>query len=410
MEKSQNGFALLFAAFLTLLLVTAIGLSITKIVINRYNTSSSEVKSLKVYFAAESGIEDALLRLRKNMNWTSSYNMNIASTTISVNISEELGGSRTITAESNLGGIKRKVSAVYEISQDTVSFYYGAQVGEGGILMRQLSRINGNVFSNGPVIGEFYPEITGTVKVASSTNKISNITIGEDAYAQTCEQSSISGILFTNSNQNCTASDYQPLSEPIQPLPLPISQEQIDRWKSEAEKGGTISGFTLDGFTSFHVGPKKINGDVVVKNLSELIVEGTLWITGNLTVKNISQVRLSKEVYGPLSGVIIVDGITNLKNFALALGSGEPGSYLIILSTNPSHPSITIEDGFLADILYAQNGWILVKNLAEVREISGYGIELSNLAEITYEIGLQDVSFSSGPSAGWKVTDWKETY
>ena len=404
----NNGFVSIIATILIVVGMVAVGISMAEIIISEHKISANAIESTKSYFPTESGIEDVLLRLRKNMDLTTTSTLNTGGASVITNISESIGGAITITAQGNFKNATRKIATVYEISDEGTTFFYGAQIGEGGIIMENSSIIYGNIFSGGSITGEPDTNITGTVKVAKTGNKIYATKIGEAVYVDICEDSEILGTLFSNSSINCTASSYEILGEEIESVPLPISQTQIDKWKSDALLGGTIDDFILSGKDIVNLGPKKIDGDVIIEDKAELIVNGTLWITGNFTVKNLSSVTLNKDIYHSLSGIIIVDGITSLQNLAEAVGTGEPGSYLLILSTNNNNPSITIQNSFEADLLYAQNGWVEVKNLAFVREITGYGLRLSNLAEIKYEIGIQDPLFSSGPGGAWRVADWRE--
>jgi len=195
----------------------------------------------------------------------------------------------------------------------------------------------------------------------------------------------------------------------INPEPLPVSDEQIQGWKNDAVSGGIISGdYILSGFNEDSLGPKKIEGNLITQDQAKLSIAGTVWVTGDITVQNKSRIKLDRDSYSSLSGMIIGDGIITLQDDGKALGSGEEGSYLMVISTNISNPALVIIDSFEADIIYTQNGWILVQNTANVREVTGYGIHLMNNAEIFYEIGLEDASFTSGPGGSWEVVKWKE--
>jgi len=79
-----------------------------------------------------------------------------------------------------------------------------------------------------------------------------------------------------------------------------------------------------------------------------------------------------------------------------------------MLISTATGDAITIQDSAETDILFTQNGYILIQNSAKLREISGYGIHLKNSVKIIYEVGLQDTSFTSGPGGTWEVTSWKE--
>lgn len=407
--KSKKGIAGIYLTLLVMTVSFAMAVSISILTYNEQNITQNIVKSSQAYFASEAGIEDALLRLAEEMNWSSSYTLDVGDGSATITISDITGGTRTITSEGEVARRTKKVQVNYGISADQVSFYYGAQVGEGGVQMDDGSLINGNVFSNGNIVAANNTEITGTARVAKTGNKIQGATIGEDAFVDICEDSDITGTLTCTTNTNCTASLIEILTEEIATSSFPITQEKIDEWKTAAAAGGTIIGdYTLIGSQTDSLGPKKIEGDMTIQNQAQLSITGTIWITGRITIQDQAQVSLDQNIYGGLSGMMITDDIAVLQNNAKAIGSGVPGSYLTIISTDSGSSAITIQDDFEADILYTHNGWLVIQNTANVREVTGYGIHLKNNAEITYEVGLQDVSFSSGPGGGWEIGSWKE--
>ena len=81
----------------------------------------------------------------------------------------------------------------------------------------------------------------------------------------------------------------------------------------------------------------------------------------------------------------------------------------MFLSTyNGSDTAISLHNNSDGAIFYASDGTIKVSQTASAKQLTGYAIELENNATITYESGLQMVNFSSGPSAGWIIQNWKE--
>jgi hypothetical protein len=193
-------------------------------------------------------------------------------------------------------------------------------------------------------------------------------------------------------------------------LPLPVSDQQVALWEQEAENGG-VSGTLSYSSGSRTLGPLKINGDLILSNTAEVVITGTLWITGELRLNNSSIFRLSPS-YGALSGVVVVgtagnstDGFIDLNNSTQALGSGTPGSYLMLLSqrNNLSSPAIKNSNTGTAAILYAGYGLIEIANSAAMKEITAAKLRITNSATVTYETGLANAAFSSGPGGGWGV-------
>ncbi len=111
--NSQQGFIALVVAILILVTMISIGVSISTLVIGRHKISFNLLKSNQAYFAAESGIEDALLRLEKDMDWTTTSTLKVGQATSTIQISEILGGARNITSEANFRDIIKRVRVVY---------------------------------------------------------------------------------------------------------------------------------------------------------------------------------------------------------------------------------------------------------------------------------------------------------
>lgn len=412
-NRNQGGFATFLIAILILMVILGISVSITVLILGRQRILRNVVESTQAYYISEAGIEDALLRLSKNMDWSSSYTLSVDGGFATTEISNIIGGTRTITSQGDMNNRIRKTQVVYGVSSEKISFYYGAQVGDGGILMDDGSTINGNVFSNGSIVAGPNTQITGTVWVAKEGNKIQGADIREDAYAHTCKDSIIGGSLTYVSGGsviNCVAGEaIKERPNNIEAKDLPITEGQIQNWKNDALSGGIISGdYILSETSVASLGPQKIEGNLITQDQAQLFITGALWVTGDITMQNKSRVSLDRDTYGSLSGLIISDGILTLRDEAKALGSGEEGSYLLLLSTAAIDPAMIIQDTFEADIIYTQNGWISIQDSVDVREMTGYGIHLKNNAEIFYEVGLEDSSFSSGPGGSWEVASWKE--
>jgi len=421
-RKDCKGFVGLYLTIVVLVLMIGIIASIGFGVLAQQKIIQNMTQGAQAYQAAESGIEDALLRLKKGLNACKpsgsppcANTLQVDNATSTVDISDLVGGARTIIGEGDLQDRFRTVQVVYELSSTGVGFFYGAQVGDGGIDLDNSGRIIGNVFSNGNLVHENTAQVTGTVQIASAGNKIMGELDGGDeilgdAYVDICENSNIVGIFYGLSQTGCTFSSFI-LQSPPSPIPFPISSTDIANWKAEAEAGGTTLGpYTRDSGTS-SLGPIKITGDMIIKNTAELVVTGTIWVTGNVTIQNSAKVRLDPG-YGTTSGMIIVDGVITLENNTVSSGSGQAGSYLMYLSTYPGTPSpssaLIIKNFAVADILYTTNGFVQIENNTDLREVTAYGVRLQNSAELTYEIGLGSTLFTSGPSGGWTVTSWKE--
>ncbi len=237
------------------------------------------------------------------------------------------------------------------------------------------------------------------------TGSISGISVGGSAYAHTVTGATITGTNYcqvgSNNNKSCDTSR----TDPVQ-VDMPISDQNILDWKDDALVGGTYSGnYTVS--SNVTLGPKKITGNLLIDNNKILTMSGTIWVVGNLTVSNGGELKLS-STYGANSGVIVVDGTISINNNAKFFGSGNSSSYILAVTTSSSTSAITVGNNAGAVILHAPDGTVTVSNGAGAKEINGKQISLDNNATISYESGLANLNFTSGPTGSWTVSSWKE--
>lgn len=243
------------------------------------------------------------------------------------------------------------------------------------------------------------------------TGLIDGITVGTgsigNAYAHTINNSTIRGTNYcqtgTGNNKVCNTT----LADPVQ-TGMPISEQNISDWKDNALAGGIYSGNYSASGSAKILGPKKIVGNLTVDNGGTLSMSGTLWVTGNLSVNNNGSMNLVSG-YGSNDGVIVVDGTIDVGNNATFSGSGTAGSYILALSTSYSSSAVTLGNNAGAVVLYAANGTITASNNATAKELNGYNIVLGNNTTITYDSGLANLNFVSGPSGSYTISSWKET-
>jgi len=271
----------------------------------------------------------------------------------------------------------------------------------------KIGQYSGTWNSNSPsTVDGFFNLFIGGI-----TGYIQGITVGSgsagNVYAHTVEKVTAGGTIYcqsgTDNNKACNTS----LADPTE-IAMPISDQNIQDWKDAAEAGGTHSGnYTVSG-SSTTLGPKKITGNLAVNNSGVLTISGIVWVQGTLSIDNNATVKLASG-YGSSEGLIIVDGTTTIGNNANFQGSGTTGSYVMVLSTMYSKDAINLGNNAGAVILYAANGTISVSNNAGAKSLTAYSIDLSNNATITYDSGLANSNFSSGPSGSYNIASWKES-
>ena len=569
----QKGFAAILSAMIvmSIILIVIAGLSLTTIIEQKISTNV--VQSAQAYYAAESGIEDSLYRLIKNKDYSSSNNIAVESGNAAITIINEENNKKNILVRGSVNNRWRSLQIKLDVGAQGASFYYGVQVGEGGLSMNNNSRVIGSIYSNGSIQGNnnatitgdawaanraltpnqqstandsdfifgqsspiidaaqsFTPSIPGNLikvslllkKFGSPTNKtvriltdnngqpsktlinasaygtlntsqlnnssyvwadvslnapaalqagtkywilidaslnednylfwgkdatnnysggtgkysqnwndgspvwsnaegdlafkawfggsnnfLDNVSVGGNAHANTITDSTVSGNAYFQTLSNTTVAGTQYPNSPDPAMSdFPLSESMITDWKTEAEAGGIITGdYTVDAGAIRTLGLKKIVGNLTVSNGGDLTISGTLYVTGNINIFNNAKVRLGSN-FGQYSGAVVAGGLIMVSNGGTFFG-GPGGGFILMLATKTGE-AIDIYNNSDAAIFYAPDGEINVSNNAQLKELTGYKINLSNGAQITYDSGLAAMQFSSGVSGSWKITDWEE--
>lgn len=407
--KNKKGYIVLVVSFFVMAIMLSFAIAMSSVTFYGQKTATNSAKSTQSYYAAESGIEDALQRLRTDPQISSlNYSLAVNGANTTIDISNIVAGSRTILATADTGGIIKKIQAVYGLGGDNIQFYYGVQVGEGGLVMDNGSRVMGNVFSNGNITG------SGTIDysaiISGNGHSLQGVRIKGDVSVHNCSGSIIDGTLtlVQGGTNTCTANGgTQIQEEEISQQPMPIPQSQVDEWKTEAINGTTIPGdFVIGNNSTRTLGPAVINGSLRFGNKSTLVITGTIYVKGNVDLDNTDVVRLDSS-YGPSGGVLLSDGTINTGTGNTFSGSGQPGSYLLFLSTSASDSAIVLRNNSAGAAFYTTAGGIQLTNNISVLEATGYKLILSNNAVIQPSVGIVNIFFS-GPAAAWKVKSWQE--
>lgn len=224
--------------------------------------------------------------------------------------------------------------------------------------------------------------------------------------------------LFVNANVHGAAcpNPYCIISNPPREN-MPISDGVIQDWRNAAADGGTCVVPQCDASGNYHItggvakslGPKKITGNLQVDNNAILTITGTIYVAGSVNLSNNCIIKLDPS-YGANSGVIVTDGLVDVSNNCTFQGSGNPKSYILLLTAKdaPALDVMDISNNSAGVIYYAAKGRINFANNATAKEATAYGMDMSNNAVITYESGLANATFSTGPSAGWSIQRWNE--
>lgn len=302
-------------------------------------------------------------------------------------------------------GIKYWIMLVSPVSSSNY-FYWGmdntdAYVGNTGKYSASWNAKN-------PVWSASGGDLNFKAYMGGNATSLSGVVVGGDATAQNLSNCTVSGSAFYQTISSCTVvGTSTPGSEPPPPAPMPISEAQIQEWENVASSGGSISGnYTVNGTAT--MGPKVIDGNLVVTNGAKLILTGPVWVRGNITISNNGQVVIDPSL-GNNGTVLLADNPSNqsgsgtvlVSNNGIVSGNGSPNSFLMLLSTNSSTNAMNISNNAAGAIYYAANGTIQVANNAGGNQITGYAISMSNNSTVDYSSGLQSATFSNGPGGSW---------
>lgn len=416
--QKQKGLIGLYLAIVVLVLMIGMIASIGFGVLTQQKIIQNMTQSAQSYYAAESGVEDVLIRLVNGQNVCNppgsppcSNALQVANASTATTISGIVGGARTITGQGDSLNRIRKTRITYAIDSAKPGFAFGVQVGDLGLEMGNNATVDGNVYSNGNISGGGVGTavITGTAKAAGAS-LVKDITINQDAYAGSFDNCSIGGVAYyvISFTANCTAAGGTfVLGTPVPAEPFPISNAQITDWKNDAAAGVTLASFNIPNNSSATLGPKKITGDLTMGNSATLTLTGTVWVGGTINFGNNATIKLHTS-YETLSGVLLVDGPVDTGNSAVFLGSGQAGSYLLLIGLFGPGDAIDLGNTAAGAIFYAPNGIIGIGNNLSLKQATGKGLKTGNDTTLIYETGLADAVFVSGPSGGWTVTSWKE--
>lgn len=248
----------------------------------------------------------------------------------------------------------------------------------------------------------------------AKADSITNSTITGNAYYKTISGSTVSGSSFPGS--------------PTPPYAvMPISSSTIAQWKTEAAAGGVINGNCGTGGDAacrtfpLTLGPKQINGNFSTNNFNDVTVSGTLYVTGNVSIKDDSTIKCALS-YGSGSCLIIADGTITTADRVTYQGSGIDGSYIMLLSTKTgcvgvvasgcttSNSGISISDNAAGALFYSTDSQIIIYGDAVVTAVAGYKLKTTDNAEILYDSKVSALSVLTSPSGtgAWNVNRWNE--
>lgn len=386
MKKNKGQILILGIAFMAVVLI--LSATLFSRVSHFIGFSATSVSREQAANLAEAAIDKALWQLNQTAGaYTGETNTQLGSVgTFTISIADKSANVKTITAtgfvpkSTNPQATRTiKVDAVIDTTQ--ISFHYAVQVGTDGVSMANSSIINGTVYTNGNITGSGSSIING------------------EAYAHGSISSPDPTILVLPPHPSAPKTD------------LPILNYQD--YKDPALAGGTIDCTVTPAECEItadtDIGPKKYVGNLNIGGNAKVTLNGSIWVTGNLSVtQGGTEVKLA-DSFGSKGTVIVVDGLISVtQGGTFKPTTASPKGYILVATTSAASNAISIGNSGANAIFYTLAGGANLSQTASVNTIVANSLSLQNNANLTYDSGLTKAQFTSGPSASWQLK--KGTY
>lgn len=199
--NNQAGAAMLISVIFFLFITLAIISGLVAPAVREFKNANMNFNSKQSFFLAESGTEDAAYRIINNMSISSTETLTLGGNSAVTTITTLSGGSKQISTLGDVSNYERMTEIILSTGVG-MSFSYGMQIGNGGLIMSNTATINGSVYANGNITGSNSAKITGTAIAADRTSEVidqvndtgtptSSIQLGTVTSAQDAAQSFI---------------------------------------------------------------------------------------------------------------------------------------------------------------------------------------------------------------------------
>ncbi|MDX1765582.1 MAG: hypothetical protein R3313_01365 [Candidatus Saccharimonadales bacterium] len=434
---------------ISVMMITMLGVTIMLLVASNYRAAARDVHRLNAQLAADAGLDDGVVNLNLDNDWVGSggefelYNDGDTKLTYETTVDEIATGVKRVNSTGRTyvpaSATNPIVERQYEIVLEGLAPAEGdfsLVTGVGGLIMENSSKIvAGEVFVNGDIImrnsaqiglstspvlvkaahqscpttgGPTYPEICTSGEPIDITNPAW-------IYADVCANNQVTGDRMSGSgliNPIVTSSCGE--APTITPLPLPTH----DRAGQIAAAGAApdIPNYDCSSASAPPViwpANYRVGGDVNLKQKCEIIIEGDVWIEGNLDLENSTKITVSDTADLGVDGnrpTIMVDGplgITLSNSSEVVANASDVGAQLITYystaACSPDCADVTGDDLFnsrnittikLEQLAQAAESMIYSRwtraemdNGGDVGAIIGQTVFLRNSATITFGAG-----------------------
>lgn len=456
-HKSNDGFILL-TVLTTTVFIMVIGIVSLQLITSNLRTAKAERYLVNAQFAADAGIDDAVRHLNQDNTWIgtggpltlltdpkfkTTYQTTVTDGSNDFQKFIDVTAMTFVPATSTTPTYTRK----YQVEMRGVGGgNYSIVSGVGGLEMSNNSKIlGGQVYVNGTLT------MTNSSQIGMSLLPV-NVSVADQAcpipadatYPRVCtaadsppEPINISNpakIYGTVKGTNQTDGSYMYSPGLVSGNPSPAALPDYDRQGQINAVSNNMTGANAGCSLGVKTWPAntKITGDVTISGLCIVTVEGNIWITGSLNLKNSATLIVKTGVTTPPT--IMIDGDTGLtlRNSASLLANVNlpPVGFKVItyassvgcstasvgacdvtgsnLYTSKSKTTISIQNSASGaeTEFYARWSKIDLNNSGNVGALIGQTVSLSNSSAITFGASVDGFT---GPLA-WVVKSYKRTF
>lgn len=398
----------------------------------------------KAWYAAWSGVDEIMYRLRSTQDVGSNYQVSLSlpnGATVSATVTGD-NNSKVLKSVGYANGIIKRLEVDIASSSSKASFLFAVHAGQGGFELEGNASVTGknnapgNVYSNGSVLGvkassgNAGSRIMGSVWANGiigglSSPDVGGVYIQKDAWANTLNSCLIGGnAKATSPPTNCPFGGSFTTTNP--PAPVSLSSVDVNFWKNKAQSGGVWNGDCNLGAGngtdctngSNVLGNIKIVGNLSVPSSQNVTINGPVWVKGDINISQ-NNVFSTAEAIGKNSTVIVASDPDNLLAKGRIITSSNVqfnrnslGAGLIFVSENQgidcaNSPAIDITSNTATVLFVDLDGCINIGSNSLISGVLGKKIHIKNNSTVQYDPSLAKAIVATG-SGGWAVVNIKE--
>lgn len=442
--RFHSGQAALIVVFALGILGVFVAVAFSSFGPSRIVAQKAFADSDKAYYAAQSGIEELMVRLRSHHAfgdyWSLTEGLNnsaVYHATISGDLSTKIATSTGV-----FNGFTRRLEVQVASSSAKTSFLFAVQSGEGGFELGRNTTIEGtdgrpgNVYSNGDVLGENSSGGKSGSKILGdvwAVGKISGLE-SDDAGGVYIAGNAHAGELIRCQVLGDVKAPVPPVVCPhggeyqVEEAPeeVPLAVMDVEFWKQQAVQSSIWTGDCIIGSgdasdcagSEEKLGSVKIEGNLTIRSGTEVTLTGPIWVEGDVTVNSNVDV-LVDESLGSEGVVIVVDYPSDrfgrgkvVTESNVSFSQTSAGGPPIFVSTNTEDncavdPAIKVSSNTATVVFSAPEGCVFFQSNSFVRGVLAKKTHLSGNSSIVYDPRLAYVILETG-LGGWAVTGYRE--